>query len=63
MQLMRMVDGGASVLAGDIQHVRFSYWDERGQRTTSLQQITRVVVEVVARGETIRYVRDIGVQS
>jgi hypothetical protein len=63
LQLMRMVDGGASVLAGDIQHVRFSYWDERGQMTTGLQQITRVVVDVVARGETIRFVRDIGVQT
>jgi hypothetical protein len=63
MQLMRMVDGGASVLAGEIQHVRFSYWDELGQMTTSLPQITRVVVDVAAWGETIRFVRDIGVQT
>jgi hypothetical protein len=62
-QLMRMVDGGASVLAGDIRHVQFSYWDERGQMTTSLPQITRVAVDVVARGETIRFIRDIGVQT
>jgi hypothetical protein len=60
---MRMVDGGASVLAGDIRHVQFSYWDERGQMTTSLPQITRVAVDVVARGETIRFIRDIGVQT
>lgn len=63
MQLMRMVDGGASVLASDIQHVRFSYWDEQGQVTTNLQQITRVVIDVLVRGETIRFVRDIGVQT
>jgi hypothetical protein len=63
MQFMRMVDGGASVLAGDIQDARFSYWDERGQMTTNLQQITRVVVDVLVRRETIRFVRDIGVQT
>lgn len=62
-QLMRMVDGGASVLADDIQAVRFSYWDERGQMTTSLQQITRVVVDVMIRRETRRFVRDIGVRT
>jgi len=63
MQLMRMVDGGASVLAGDIQDARFSYWDERGQMTTDLRQITRIVVDVVVRRETFRFVRDIGVQT
>jgi hypothetical protein len=63
IRLMRMVDGGASLLVDDIQDVRFSYWDERGQMTTSLQQITRVVVDVAVRREVIRVVRDMGVQT
>lgn len=63
MQLMRMVDGGASVLVDDIQDARFSYWDDRGQMTTNLQQITRVVVDVTIRSETFRFVRDIGLQA
>jgi Tfp pilus assembly protein PilW len=62
-QLMRMVDGGASVLSDDIQTVQFSYWDERGQTTASLQQITRVVVDVGVRHESIRFVRDISVRT
>lgn len=63
LQMMRMVDGGASVLVGGLQDMRFSYWDEWGQVTTNLQQISRVVVNVVLRRETIRFVRDIGVQT
>lgn len=62
-QLMRMIDGGASVLSDDIQMVQFSYWDERGQTTVSLKQITRVVVDVVIRREALRFVRDIGVRT
>ena len=61
IRLMRMVDGGASLLVDNIQDVRFSYWDARGQMTTSLQQITRVVVDVTVRRATIRVVRDIAV--
>ncbi len=61
--MMRMVDGGASVLVGGLQDMRFSYWDEWGQVTTNLQQISRVVVNVVLRREAIRFVRDIGVQT
>jgi hypothetical protein len=63
IRLMRMVDGGASLLVDDIQDVRFSYWDERGQMTTSPQQIARVVIDVAVRRETIRVVRDIAVQT
>lgn len=62
IRLMRMIDGGASLLVDDIQDARFSYWDEGGQMTTSLQQIKRVVVDVLLRRETIRVVRDMSVQ-
>ena len=62
IRLMRMVDGGASVLVGDLQEVRFSYWDERGQMTTSTREITRVVVDVALWHETIHVVRDMSAQ-
>ena len=63
IRLMRMVDGGASLLVDDLQDVRFSYWDEQGQMTTGLQRISRVVVDVAVQREAIRIVRDMGVQT
>ncbi|MCP9438729.1 MAG: hypothetical protein NNA20_04745 [Nitrospira sp.] len=46
VRLMRMVDGGAGVLIGDLKAVRFSYWDRRGRRTNDPSAVTRVLVEI-----------------
>ena len=46
LRLLRQVDGGASVLVGDIREARFSYWDEYGQAVTEPAQVRLVVVEV-----------------
>ncbi|HEY7531914.1 MAG TPA: hypothetical protein VH681_03910, partial [Nitrospiraceae bacterium] len=63
IQLMRMIDGGASVLVDDLQSFRLSYWNERGVIANSRQQITRIVVEVLVGRETIGIVRDIRVHT
>jgi len=56
LRLMRMVDGGASVLIGELEGVRFSYWDEGGRPTDIPFRITRVAIELTT-GDAFRKIR------
>jgi hypothetical protein len=46
MNLMRMVDGGASVLIGDLKTVIFTYRDKHNRLTDLPSEVRRVVVEI-----------------
>lgn len=63
LRLLRQVDGGASVLVGDIREARFSYWNENGQAVTQLALIRLVVVEVTMSDQGIRTVREISLRT
>jgi hypothetical protein len=63
LRLLRQVDGGASVLVGDIQDARFSYWDENGQAATQPTLVRLVVVEVMMADQGIRTVREISLRT
>jgi len=63
LRLLRQVDGGASVLVGDIREARFSYWDENGQAATKPAQIRLVVVEVTMSNQGIRAVREMSLRT
>jgi hypothetical protein len=63
LRLLRQVDGGASVLVGNIREVRFSYWDENGQIVTGAAQVRRVVVEVMMSDLGIRAVREVSLRT
>lgn len=63
MRLLRQVDGGASVLVGDIRDARFSYWDENGQAATRPARIRLVVVEVKMSEQGILAVREISLRT
>jgi type II secretory pathway component PulJ len=63
IKLMRMVDGGASTLAGDLELVRFSYWDERGRAALVPAQIRRVVVELTRRHAKHKVTAEVGLRS
>jgi hypothetical protein len=63
LRLLRQVDGGASVLVGDIREARFSYWDENGQVATQPAFIRRVVVEVMMSDRGLRTVREISLRT
>lgn len=62
-KLMRMVDGGASVLIGGLDDVRFSYWDDRGQPTNRMLQVKRVVLELTSNQPLHNMVREVSVRS
>jgi hypothetical protein len=63
LRLLRQVDGGASVLVGDIREARFSYWNENGQAVTEPAQVRLVVVEVTISDRGIRAVREMGLRT
>jgi len=63
LRLLRQVDGGASVLVGDIEEARFSYWDENGQAATEPAFVKLVVVEVMMANREYRAVREISLRT
>jgi hypothetical protein len=63
LRLLRQVDGGASVMVGDIREARFSYWDENGQAVTQPAFVKLVVVEVMMSDHGIRAVRGISLRT
>ena len=62
-KLMRMVDGGASVLIGDLDDLRLSYWDDMGQTTNRMSQVKRVVIELTSHQSLHSMVREVSVRS
>ena len=63
LRLLRQVDGGASVLVGDIREARFSYWDENGQAVAQPALVRLVVVEVMMSDQGIRAIREISLRT
>ena len=63
LRLLRQVDGGASVMVGDIREARFSYWDENGQVSTQPAFVRLVVIDVMMSGRGIRAVREISLRA
>jgi hypothetical protein len=63
IKLMRMVDGGAGVLIGELTGLRFSYWDEQGHVTEQPTQVRRVVLEINSGQSPHRMVREVGLRS
>src|SRR6185295_13658510 len=63
LRLLRQVDGGASVLVGDIREARFSYWDENGQVVTQPAYVKLVIVEVMLSDRGNRAVRGVSLRT
>jgi hypothetical protein len=63
VKLMRMVDGGANVLIGDLEDLHFSYWDEHGHVTQQASLVKRVVLEIKSNHYSHRMVREVTLRS
>lgn len=63
LRLMRMIDGGAGALIGDLQSVRWSYWDDRGRAAAETRGVARVVVTIEPRDALPTVVREVSVRS
>jgi hypothetical protein len=62
-RFLRQIDGGASVLIGEIQEVRFSYWDDRGRSAALPAQVRRIVVELTMPQDPRKAIREIGLRA
>ncbi len=63
VNLMRMVDGGANTLIGDLDDLHFSYWDEHGHITQQPSLVKRVVLEIESNQSLHRMMREVGLRS
>lgn len=62
-KLMRMVDGGASVLIDALDTLRFSYWDEKGKTANDVSQVKRVVLEISSNQPLHNMVGEVSLRS
>ena len=63
VSLMRMVDGGANTLIGDLDDLHFSYWDEHGHVTQQPSLVKRVVLEIESNHSLHRMMREVSLRS
>lgn len=63
VNLMRMVDGGANTLIGDVEDLHFSYWDEQGHVTQQPSLVKRVVLEIESHHFLHRMMREVSLRS
>lgn len=61
--LMRMIDGGASVLIGELGDLQFSYWNDMGQEATQASHVKRVVLVIHSSQPLHRMVREVSIRS
>lgn len=63
LNLMRMVDGGASLLVGELNQAHFSYRDGRSHVTRRPSEVRRVLIEIEPSHLGHRTIREVGLRS
>ena len=63
VKLMRMVDGGANTLIGNLGKVHFSYWDEHGHVARQPSLVKRVILEIESNHSLHRMMREVSLRS
>ena len=63
MSLMRMVDGGANVLIGELDMVTFAYRDTRGNMADVPSKIARVLIDLMPRNTSKGGARSVAIRS
>ena len=63
MRLLRQIDGGASVLVGGIEAVKFSYWDEQGRITAQPLRVKRIILELSLPRSASKAIREMSLRS
>lgn len=63
LRLLRQIDGGAGVLIGGIEAVRFSYLNELGRKTTRPELVRRIIVEIAFPRNSMKAIREISLRT
>ena len=59
LRWLRQVDGGASVIAGNISRFTLRFWDTQGRPTTDPDSVRRLLVEIALPGRAVTETREI----
>jgi prepilin-type N-terminal cleavage/methylation domain-containing protein len=62
LRWLRQIDGGASVIAGNIASLTLRYWDVRGRPTTHPDSVRALRVEIALPGRTVAEIREISLR-
>ena len=62
LRWLRQIDGGASVLAANIERLTLRYLDATGRPTVHPDSVRRVLVEIATRGRAVTESREIGLR-
>ena len=60
---LRQIDGGASVIAGNIASFTLRYWDAQGRPVMRAELVRRMLVEIALPGRMMKEAREIGLRS
>jgi hypothetical protein len=63
LRWLRQIDGGASVIAGDIVSFTLRYWDAEGRPVFRPEAVRRIEIEIALPGQAIKETRQIGLRS
>lgn len=62
-QVMRMVDGGASALIGNVSRFRLGYLTAEGRPTAEARRVSRIAVDLAVGGERDSVMTLVGIQT
>jgi len=63
LRWLRQVDGGASVITGNIAAFTVRYWDAQGRPVTRPEQVRRIQAEISLPGRTVTQTREITLRT
>ena len=63
LRWLRQIDGGASVIAGNIARFTLSYWDGQGRPTAHPESVRSLRVEIALPGRLATETREIGLRT
>jgi len=59
LRWLRQIDGGASVIAGNIESFTLRYWDAQGRSVVRPESVRRIRIEIALPGRAVKETREI----
>lgn len=63
LRWLRQIDGGASVIAGDLARLTLRFWDAQGRATTNPDSVRSLLVEIALPGRAVVETRVISLRT
>jgi prepilin-type N-terminal cleavage/methylation domain-containing protein len=63
LRWLRQIDGGASVIAGNLETFTLRYWDAQGRSVVRPELVRRIQIEITLPGRAIKETREITLRA